>query len=58
MDGRGLKKSVSASVLDRGNMIESDHATIRIEIEWEEFGRRMNGKEYENMPEMSSMMAK
>ena len=27
MDGRGLKKAVSASVLDRGEVTESDHAT-------------------------------
>ena len=63
-------------------MIESDHAAIRVEIEWngvmgqqkkkkktqkkrclnkqkwEVFGRRMNGKEFENMFEMHSMMAK
>ena len=25
---------------------------------WEVFGRRMNGKEFENMSEMNSMMAK
>ena len=34
MDGRGLKKVVSASILDLGEVIESDHA-IRVEIEWE-----------------------
>ena len=28
MDGRGLKK------VDLGEVIESDHATIRVEIEW------------------------
>ena len=26
-------------------------------LKWEEFGRRMNAKEYENMTEMNSMMA-
>ena len=63
-------------------MIESDHAAIRVEIEWkgvmgqrkkkkkaqnrrclnkqkwEVFGRRMNGKEFEHMSEMHSLMAK
>ena len=82
MDGRGLKKVVGASILDLGEVIESDHAAIRVEIEWkgimgqrkkkkkaqkkrclnkqkwEVFGRRMNGKEFENMSEMNSMMAK
>ena len=32
MDGRGLKKG--ASILDLGEVIESDHAAIRVEIEW------------------------
>ena len=79
MDGRGMKKVVSASILDLGEVIESDHAAIRVEIEWkwlieqrkkktqkrclnkqkwEVFGRRMNGKEFENMSKMDSMMAK
>ena len=82
MDGRGLNKVVGASILDLGEVIESDHAAIRVEIEWkgimgqrkkkkkaqkkrclnkqkwEVFGRRMNGKEFENMSEMNSMMAK
>ena len=81
MDGRGLKKVVGASILDLGEVIESDHAAIRVEIEWnvvmgqrkkkkkaqkkrclnkqkwKVFGRRMNGKELENMSEMNSMMA-
>ena len=34
MDGRGLKKVVGASILDLGEVIESDHASIRVEIEW------------------------
>ena len=34
MDGRGLKKVVGASILDLGEMIESAHAVIRVEIEW------------------------
>ena len=34
MDGRGMKKVVSASILDLGEVIESDHAAIRVEIEW------------------------
>ena len=80
MDGRGLKKVVRVSILDLEEVIESDHAAIRVEIEWkgvvgqrkkkaqktkclnkqkwELFGRRMNGKELENMSEMNSMMAK
>ena len=82
MDGRGLKKVVGASILDLGEVIESDHAAIRVEIEWigvmgqwkqnkkaqkkrclnkqkwEVFGRQMNGKEFENISEMHSMMAK
>ena len=80
MDGRGLKKVVSASIFDLGEVIESDHAAIRVEIEWkgvmgqwkkkaqkkrwqhkqkwEVFGRQMNGKEFENMSEMNSTMAK
>ena len=82
MDGRGLKKVVSARILDFGEVIESDHAAIRVENErkwvmeqrkkkkkaqkkrclnkhkWGVFGRRMNGKEFENMSEMNSMMAK
>ena len=29
-----MKKVVSASILDLGEVIESDHAAIRIEIEW------------------------
>ena len=81
MGGRGMKKVVSASILDLGEVIESNHAAIRVEIEWkgvmgkrkknkkaqkkrclnkhkwEVFGRRMNGKEFENMSEMNSMMA-
>ena len=32
MDGRGLKKVVGASILDLGEVIESDHAAIRVEI--------------------------
>ena len=63
-------------------MIESDHAAIRVEIDWngvmgqrkkkqkaqkkrclnkqkwEVFGRRMNGKEFENMSEIHIMMSK
>ena len=82
MDGRGLKKVVGASIPDLEEVIESDHATIRVEIEWkgvmgqrnkkkkaqkkrglttqklEVFGRRMNGKKFEHMSEMHSMMAK
>ena len=35
MDGRGLKKVVRASIiLDIGEVIESDLAAIRVEIEW------------------------
>ena len=34
MDGRGLKKVVSASILHLGEVIESDHAEIRVAIEW------------------------
>ena len=65
-----------------GEVIESDHAAIRVEIKWkgvmgqgkkqknaqkkrcpnkqkwEVFGRRMNGKGFENMSEMNIMMAK
>ena len=33
MDGRGPKKVVSASILDLGEVIESDHAAIGVEIE-------------------------
>ena len=82
MCGRGMKKGVSASILDLGELIESDHAAIREEIEckgvlgqqkkkkkalkkrclnkqkWEVFGRRMNWKEFDNMSEVNSMMAK
>ena len=82
MDGRGLNKVVGASILDLGEVIESDHAAIRVEIEWKGvmaqrkkknkaqkrrclnkqkwklFGRRVNGKEFENMSEMHIMMAK
>ena len=32
MDGRGLKKVMSGSILDLGEVIESDHAAIRVEI--------------------------
>ena len=61
-------------------MLESDHAAIKVEIEWkrvigqwkkkaqkerclnkqkwEVFGRRMNGKEFENMSDMNRIMAK
>ena len=82
MDGRGLKKVGSGSIPAIGEVIESDHAVIRVDIEWkgvmkqckkkrkaqkkrclnkqkwEVFGRWMNGKEFENMSEMNSMMAK
>ena len=81
MDGTGLMKVVGASILDLGEVIESDHAAIRVEIEskgvmgqrkkkksqkkrclnkqkWMVFGRRRNGKEFENMSEMYNMMAK
>ena len=34
MDGRGLNKVVGASILDLEDVIESDHAEIRVEIEW------------------------
>ena len=34
MDGRGLKKVVSASIPDLGEVVESDHAAIRVEIVW------------------------
>ena len=33
MDGRDMKKVVRASILDIGEVIESDHAAIRVEIE-------------------------
>ena len=33
MDGRGLKKVVGVSILDLGDVIESDYAEIRVEIE-------------------------
>ena len=29
-----MKKVVSASIIDLGEVIESDHAAIRVEIEW------------------------
>ena len=29
-----MKKVVSASILDIGKVIESDHAAVRVEIEW------------------------
>ena len=32
MDGRGMKKVVGASILDLGEVIDSDHAAIRVEI--------------------------
>ena len=34
MDGRGMQKVKRASIFDLGEVIESDHATIRVEIEW------------------------
>ena len=34
MDGRDLKKVVGASIIDLGEVIESAHAAIRVEIEW------------------------
>ena len=35
MDGRGMKKVVSsASILDLEEVIEGNHAAIRVEIEW------------------------
>ena len=34
MDGRGVKKVVSASILDFGEVIEIEHAAIRVESEW------------------------
>ena len=34
MDGRGLKTIVGVSILDLGEVIESDHAAKRVEIEW------------------------
>ena len=70
------------TILDLGEVIESDHTAIRVDIElkgvigqrmkkkkvqkkrclnkqkWEVFDRRMNGKEFENISEMNSMMAK
>ena len=73
---------MGASIHDLGEVIESDHAAMRVEIEWkgvlgqrkikekaqnkrclnkqkwEVFGRWMNGKEFENISEMHSMMAK
>ena len=77
MDGRDMKKIVWANIVDFGEVIESDHAAIRVQIEWkgvmgqrkkkkrrlnkhkwEVFGRRMNGKLFENMSAMNSMMAK
>ena len=36
MDERGLKKVVSASIFDLGEVIESYHAAIRVGIEWKE----------------------
>ena len=33
MDEMGMGKDVSASVLDRGEVIESDHAAIRVVIQ-------------------------
>ena len=32
MDGKGLKKVVGASILYLGDVIESDHAAMRVEI--------------------------
>ena len=34
MDRRGMKKVVHASILDIGEVIESDHAAIRVDIAW------------------------
>ena len=34
MNGRGMKKVVSASILDIGESKENDHTTIRVDIEW------------------------
>ena len=34
MDGRGMKKVMSASILDIGEVIENAHAAIRVEVEW------------------------
>ena len=34
MDGRGMKKVVSPSLFDLGEVIESEQAAIRVEIEW------------------------
>ena len=36
IDGRGLMKVVGASILDLGEVIESGHAAIRVEIDWKE----------------------
>ena len=34
IDGRGLRKVVGACVLDRGEVLESDHAAIIVDVEW------------------------
>ena len=40
-----MKKVVSARILDLGEMIENDYATIRVEIEWKEvMGQRKKKK--------------
>ena len=43
VDGRGMKNGVGASILDLGEVIESDHAEIKVEIEWKGvLGQRKN----------------
>ena len=45
MDGRCMKKVVSVSILDLGEVIESDHAAMRVEIEWKGvMGKRKKNK--------------
>ena len=49
--GSGLRKVVGACVPDRGEVIESDHAAIRVEVEWKGMMRpckKKREKEKEN----------
>ena len=58
MDGRSLKKVVSASILELREVIEGDHAAIKVEIDWKGvMGQRKKNKKKpkEKVSELTEM---
>ena len=51
IDGRGIRKVVGACVLDRGEVIECNHAAIIVEVEWKGMMRPRKKRKIKNQKE-------